>query len=135
MAYYEEDEVRRLITNLAQWSGDGVAIRSSSSTWGAIAREIRAGWRSSFILPALGIDAAPTASALEKIGERLAKPLWTYYTSSLTFDMQADDIMGIAKSTYHRRLEEAHIAFMAAYREQLEVRKARLHAYAKASGG
>jgi hypothetical protein len=50
-----------------------------------------------------------------------------YYLSSLTFEMQAREILHIAKSTYHQRLEVAHPIFMNAYREAVERRRPSLH--------
>lgn len=130
MAYYEEDEVRRLITNMAQWSGDGASVGASASNW---EREVvDGGWRSDFKIPALGIDVPPTKEALKRIGEYLAAPLCVYYLSSLTFEMQAREILSCAKSTYHSRLERGHLAFMEAYREEVERRRPTLHTYASA---
>jgi hypothetical protein len=132
MAYYEVDEVRRLICNLAQWNGDQ-PVRSCSSLWGRLVREVRQGWRSSFDLPVVGIDAAPASVALEKIGETFSSALWTYHLSSLGFEEQAREILGIAKSTYHTRLEMGHMLFMNAFREAVHSdRAAAVHTYAPA---
>jgi hypothetical protein len=132
MAYYEADEVGRLICNLAQWNGDS-PIRSASSAWNSIAREVRSSWRSSFEIPVVGIDTGPTATALERIGETFSSALWTYHLSSLGFEDQARLILGIAKSTYHARLELGHMQFINAFREaQLQERQKAMHTYAPA---
>ena len=131
MAYYQEDEVRRLITNVAMWCGDGESVSGCGGMWAQVARSARQQWRSDFRIPAIGIDALPTKDALEFIGESLSSALMVYYLSSLTFEMQAREILGIAKSTYHQRLEVGHPLFMNAYREAVEKRRPSLHAYAK----
>jgi hypothetical protein len=33
MAYYEEDEVRRLITNVVMWNGDGESVSGCGGMW------------------------------------------------------------------------------------------------------
>jgi hypothetical protein len=136
MAYHRQEEVQRLIINLAMWNGDGESVRGCSSEWGRIVREVRKGWRSSFTIPAIGVDAAPTKAALEAIGETFSSALWTYYLSSLTFEMQAAEVLGIAKSTYHRRLEIGHTLFINAYNEALDRQRFhRVHSYANQQSG
>jgi hypothetical protein len=135
MAYYEHEEVRRLITNLAMWRGEGESVSGCGGMWARAqtARGTRESWRSDFRIPAIGVDAAPTKEALELIGGTLSEALFTYYLSSLTFEMQAADL-GCAKSTYHQRLEVAHLQFMLAYREAVERNRPALpvHTYANA---
>lgn len=128
MAYYQEDEVHRLITNMRQWSGDGAPIRSAASVWDSIRREVRRSWRSSFTLPTLGIDVTPATEALEAIGATMAQALVAFHTSSLSFEQQAREICHCAKSTYHTRLDMAHVLFMNAYGEKKQEQQARMHA-------
>jgi hypothetical protein len=132
MAYYEEDEVRRLITNVVMWNGDGESVSGCGGMWARVIQAARQQWRSDFRIPALGYDALPTKDALELIGETLSSALMVYYLSSLTFEMQAREILGVAKSTYHQRLEVAHPVFMNAYREAVERRRPSLHTHVQA---
>jgi hypothetical protein len=136
MAYYEEEEVRRLITNMAMWTGDGESPGGCGGMWARVTSEQRLQWRSDFRIPAIGVDALPTKDALELIGPSLAAALCTYYLSSLTFEMQAREILHISKSTYHQRLEVGHPLFMNAFRESVERRRGKVvHAYAISAAG
>lgn len=111
--YYCEDEVARLIQNLAQWGGDGVAVRTAASLWERLLREFR---RGSAPIVTLGVDAGYTKTALKAIGEELGEALAEYHLSAFGVQQQAEKL-GIAKTTYYRRLEAGHERFMAAYHE------------------
>lgn len=110
--YFCEDEVGRLIHNLAQWGGDGVAVRTAPSIMQRLLAELRKG---SGPVITVGIDAGHTKTALLQLGEELGDAITTYHLSSLTIEMQARDYLRIAKTTYYRRLEVGHVEFMAAY--------------------
>jgi hypothetical protein len=137
VAYYEEDQVHRLITNLAQWKGDGVGVPGCGQLWDEEkinARDTNREWRSSFRIPAIGIDAEITERTLARLEPIHRAAVWIYHTSSLTFELQAKERMSMAKSTYHQKLVEGHSLFMDAYTEEREISKGRVHAYAQSAG-
>lgn len=115
MAYHEEDQVARLILNWDRWKGDK-PLKGTGSMWAELQiaeRDLKREFRSNFgRFEALGVEAALTQEALGFMvsGHRVA--LLTYHMSSLTFEMQAIEIVRVHKSTYHRRLERAHFEFM-----------------------
>jgi hypothetical protein len=109
--YYSEEEVERLIQNLAQWGGDGASVCSSASIWERLVRETK---RGSNPIVTVGIDAGYTKAALKVIGEAFAEALYEYHTSAYPLAHQVRKLR-IALSTYRRRLEAGHVAFMAAY--------------------
>lgn len=115
MSYFQVDEVGRLINNLARWDGDGASIRGCGGLW---ARIIRESFMSSYPVVTLGLDAGRTKLAMQRLallGDGLARSLWTFHRSSLTFEHQARQVLGVSRSTYHRRLERAHPAFVEIY--------------------
>lgn len=111
--YYQEEEVGRLIVNYAQWGGDGAAVRGCGSIWDRLLRELRR--TMSGVVVTLGVDAGYTKTALAAIGDELADALGEYHLSPFPVWHQAKKL-GIAKTTYYRRLERGHIEFMDAYR-------------------
>lgn len=134
MAYHEEDEVARLITNYVMWAGEN-PIRSCSDLFDEDKinlRELRQEWRSSYRIEALGVDAALTKDTLEAMVPAHRFAVWTFHLSSLTFQMQAVDILHVSKSTYHRRLVQGHLEFMEQYEHQVLVSRARAASYARA---
>jgi hypothetical protein len=136
VAYFEEDRVHLLITNLAQWQGDGVGVPGCGRLWDEekiAARDMQREWRSSFRIPAIGVDADITRQALASIEPVHRRALWAYHTSALTFEMQAREIMQMAKSTYSLRLTEAHPLFIEAFDRAREETQASVHAYAQSA--
>lgn len=113
-SYYQEDEVGRLIVNMAQWNGDGASIRGSAGLWGRIVREF---FRSSLPVVTVGVDAGRAKLALARMPVELAEALFTFHVSGLTIALQAKTIIGVSRDTYHRRLVEAHPRFMAEFAE------------------
>lgn len=111
--YYQEEEVGRLIVNYAQWAGDGVSVHSSASLFLRLLRELKR--TAGGMVVTLGVDAGYTKTALERIGEELANAVSEYHLSPFPVWHQAKKL-GIAKTTYYRRLERGHIEFMDAYR-------------------
>jgi hypothetical protein len=138
MAYHREEEVQRLITNLAQWNGDGAGVPGCGRLWDEekiAERDMQREWRSSFRIPAIGVDAGVTREALLEMRGHLSRSLWVFYTSSLTFEMQAREHLGVAKSTYHGYLQEAHVEFMEVFERVKDGTRARVHAYAQSAAG
>jgi hypothetical protein len=111
--YHCEEEVERLIHNLAQWGGDGASVVSSASIWERLVRETK---RGSNPIVTVGVDAGYTKAALKVIGEQLAEALFEYHTSAYPLAHQVRKLK-IALSTYRRRLEAGHVAFMVAYHD------------------
>lgn len=134
MAYHEEEKVAQLITNYVVWAGDN-PVRSCAELFDEDKinlRELRQEWRSTYRMEALGAEAQITKDALEVMDKGLRFALWTFHLSSLTFEMQAREILRVSKSTYHRRLVDAHIRFIEAYDEQVRVSRARAASYVRA---
>jgi hypothetical protein len=134
MAYHEEDRVSRLIVNYVMWAGD-VPVRSCADLFDEDKinlRELRQEWRNTYRFEALGSEAQITKDTLDRMDKQLRFAVWTFHTSSLTFEMQAKSIVGVSKSTYHRRLVEGHITFMEVYDEQLQSSRERTASYARA---
>jgi hypothetical protein len=111
VTYHCEDEVEILIQNLAQWAGDGAAVRTAPSILQRLLAELTKG---SGPVVTLGVDAGYTKVALKQIGDELATALVEYHLSAYPIYHQAQKL-GIAQSTYRRRLESGHVEFMAAY--------------------
>lgn len=133
MAYHEEDQVARLITNYVLWAGEN-PIRSCADLFDEDKinlRELRQEWRSSYRMEALGVEAALTKDTLDVMTPALRFAVWTFHLSSLTFAMQARDILGVGKTTYHRRLMEGHVEFMEKYDLQVLVARERAASYAR----
>jgi hypothetical protein len=134
MAYHEEDTVARLIMNYVMWAGD-VPVRSCADLFDEDKinlRELRQEWRSNYRFEAMGPEAQITKDTLDGMDKQLRFAVWTFHLSSLTFEMQARVIVGVSKSTYHRRLVEGHIVFTERYEEQLRVSRERAASYARA---
>jgi hypothetical protein len=119
VSYYREDEVGRLIVNWWQWNGDGVAVRTCAKSWAedsrTLMRDVRRTFRSSLPVAVVGVDARKAGAALVAIRAELSRALRAFHLSSLTFEMQARELMHVSKSHYHRLLIEAHPAFIEAY--------------------
>lgn len=134
MAYHREDEVARLITNLERWIGDS-PIQGAGRLWNEeqiAMRDLKLEYRSNFgRFEALGVEAQLTKDALGQMVGPLRFALRTYHTSSLTFEMQARQIVGVSKSTYHVRLVRAHVDFIDAFEEQQQVARDRAAAYVR----
>lgn len=111
--YYCEDEVGRLIQNLAQWGGDGAAVRSSASIWQRLLREVTRTVSGTIVT--IGVDAGHTEVALRSIDENFASAVTEYHLSPFPVSHQAKKL-GVGRATYYRWLERGHIAFMSAYR-------------------
>lgn len=134
MAYHEEDKVGGLIMNYVMWAGD-VPVRSCADLFDEDKinlRELRQEWRNNYRFEALGSEAQITKDTLDRMDKQLRFAVWTFHLSSLTFEMQAKTILGVAKSTYHRRLVEGHIHFIQVYEEQVRVSRERSASYARA---
>lgn len=130
MSYYQQEEVRRLIENYVAWRGDGVVHGPRGCIMARALSSIRRELDPRGTFPVtLGIDAGYTGAALQRLTGKLRAALLTYYTSELTFLRQARDVLHVNRSTYHRRLEDAHVRFMRAYRDEREAGSARLNNY------
>lgn len=110
--YHCEEEVERLIHNLAQWGGDGASVSSSASVWDRLVREVK---RGSNPVVTVGIDAGYTKAAMLAIGEQLSTALYEYHTSAFSLAHQVKKLR-ITAPTYRRRLALAHVEFIMAYR-------------------
>lgn len=133
MAYHEEDRVSRLIQNYVLWAGES-PVRSCASLFDEEKinlRELRQEWRSSYRMEVLGVEAQLTKETLEAMESQLRFPLWTFHLSSLTFEMQAREIVKTSKATYHRRLVEGHVAFIEGYDAQVAISRERSRAYVR----
>lgn len=133
MSYHREDEVRTLIENYVSWRGDGVVVSAGSSIFLRALNSIRQEVNPRAVTPAvLGIDAGYAGEALREMAPRLRFALLVYYTSSLTFVMQAREILDVSKPEYHRRLQVAHPEFMDRFQTAREAGKGRFAAWARA---
>lgn len=134
MAYHEEDAVSRLIMNYVLWAGDS-PVRSCADLFDEEKinlRELRQEWRSSYRMEALGVEAQVTKDTLQVMTPVYRFSVWTFHLSGLTFEMQAKEIVGVSKSTYHSRLVQGHIEFIERYGEQQDLARERAASYVRA---
>lgn len=116
MAYYQADEIRRLIENWASWTGDGAGQVYSTSpiAWTDEAyakREARAG----FVVKVIGVDAQLAHEALQDMDAKHAKALKLYYLSPLTAETVARKYFRCGRRTYYYLVERAHPEFWSCY--------------------
>jgi hypothetical protein len=113
--YYQEDEVARLIVNLAQWNGDGASVRGCAGHLGP---------HRSRVLPKLdaGRYRGRRCGTREARARAHAGPSWPRRSSPSTYRAcrysSRRRLLGISRDTYHRRLVEAHPRFMEEYGEE-----------------
>jgi hypothetical protein len=119
MAYHREEEVRRLIENYACWMGDGVVQSRRGCIVLRALRGIRCAMGEAELPNTLGIEAGHTQAALNRLAMELHQALMVFHTSDLTFELQARQRARCSKSTYHRRLAEAHPLFIAEFEDQV----------------
>lgn len=118
MIHPQQDEIRRLVENWAAWTGDakGAVYAVNPIAWTeamyASAEERRA--RTNVIRP-IGAEAQLTGEALSAMDKREARALKVYYTSSLTVEMAAAELMHCSKRTFQILVARAHSAFWEAY--------------------
>lgn len=113
MAYYQADEIKRLIENWASWSGDGAGQIYSTSpiAWNEETYAKREARMSGPVVKVIGVDASITQDTLQDMDARLAKALKLYYLSSLTSETIARQYFRCGRRTYYRLVELAHPDF------------------------
>lgn len=118
MSYFKHEEVRRLIENCVSWVGDGVVHGPRGCIVLRALRSIRQEIDPRRTPTTLGIEAGFARDALRKMLPKLRFALLVYYTSDLTFELQARDKIGISRMEYHRRLVVAHPQFMERFEDE-----------------
>lgn len=117
MAYYQADEIRRLIENWASWSGDGAGqvYATSPIAWSDEVYAKREARLSGPVVKVIGIDASITHDTLGDMDPKLAKALKLYYLSSLTSETIARQYFRCGRRTYYRLVELSHPEFWTHY--------------------
>jgi hypothetical protein len=133
MSYHEEERVALLITNYERWAGDN-PVQGAGQLWleDKIAmRDLIKDFRSNFgVFEALGAEASLTKDTLVAMTPALRFAVRTFHLSSLTFEMQAREIVRVSKSTYHTRLVRGHFEFMELFDRHTELARAKARSYA-----
>jgi hypothetical protein len=132
MAYYRQEEVRRLIENCMAWVGDGVVHGPRGCIVLRALNSIRREHAPTRLPSVLGIEAGHAQAALQRMPTKLRYALVVFHTSDLTFALQARARVGVSKDTYHRRLVEAHPVFLEAFEDEVGRAKGRAMATAAA---
>lgn len=135
MAYHEEDRVAQLIANYERWAGDN-PIRGAGQLWieeKIAMRDLLKEFRSNFgVFEALGVEAQLTKDTLTAMTPALRFSIRTFHLSSLTFAMQAKEIVRVSKSTYHERLVRGHYEFIDVHEKQAQLARERTKSYLRA---
>lgn len=117
MAYYQAEEIQRLIENWASWSGDGAGqvYATSPIAWTDDIYARREARMSGPIVKPIALDASITQGALGDMDQKHAKALKLYYLSSLTSETIARQYFRCGRRSYYRLVELAHPEFWTHY--------------------
>ena len=112
MAYFQGDEIRRLIENWAAWSGDGAVLYGVSPiAWSEDQYARREARSNGNVVKVVGVDASLTNDALGDMPGKFAKALKLYYLSSLTAGIIARTHFHCSPRKYYYLVAEAHPEF------------------------